>query len=78
MRINRNLESAHLFMVVPLCCLYLSSLYTAVNAGVIIQSINHVKSGFMTLPLWITIIGSLALAIYMLIISIKRKSTFNR
>jgi len=30
------------------------------------------------LPILIVIIGSLALALYMLVISIKRKSTFNR
>ncbi|MEL0538538.1 hypothetical protein [Staphylococcus debuckii] len=69
----------HTYLWWFLFAVYISqAFYTAVNAGVIIQSINHVKSGFMTLPLWITIIGSLALAIYMLIISIKRKSTFNR
>lgn len=69
----------HTYLWWFLFAVYISqAFYTAVNAGVIIQSINHVKSGFMTLPLWITIIGSLALAVYMLVISIKRKSTFNR
>lgn len=62
-----------------LFAVYISqTFFTAVNADPILQSIVHVKSFYMTLPLWITLAGSLILALYMLIISIKRKSTFNR
>lgn len=53
-------------------------LYNLVNIGAIYRSILDVKSWINTLPLTIVLVVSVILAIYMLVMSIKRKSTFNR
>lgn len=69
----------HTYLWWFLFAVYISQVfYTGVNASLIINGIVNVKSVWMTLPLWIALIGSLVLAIYMLVVSIKRKSTFNR
>ena len=58
---------------------YISNiLYTLVNIGAVYHAINETKSWIATVPLTIVMIVSLVLAIYMLVVSIKRKSTFNR
>ena len=44
----------------------------------VVQAILDVKSVIAILPILIVVIGSLILAAYMLVVSIKRKSTFNR
>ena len=53
-------------------------LYNLINISVVVQAINDAKSMFSTLPLIIVLMASTLIAIYMLVVSIKRKSTFNR
>ncbi|EUO25296.1 hypothetical protein P110_02082, partial [Staphylococcus aureus M1051] len=55
-----------------------NSLFTLINLSITIQAIKAAHGAYLTLPILIVIIGSVALAIYMLVVSIKRKSTFNR
>ena len=43
-----------------------------------VQAILDVKNVVAVLPILIVVIGSIILAIYMLVVSIARKSTFNR
>ena len=58
---------------------YLSnSLFTLINFSMTIKAIQHAHNTLLTFPIIIVVIGSLALAIYMLVVSVKRKSTFNR
>ena len=53
-------------------------LFTLVNLTMVLNAIIETKSILFILPILIVVIGSVILAIYMLIISIVRKSTFNR
>lgn len=53
-------------------------LYNVVNIGPVYGAILDVKSGINLIPLTVVLIMSFVLAIYMLAVSIKRKSTFNR
>lgn len=53
------------------CHFYLNQYFTS-------DKRHHYSTFMYALPILIVIIGSLALALYMLVISIKRKSTFNR
>lgn len=53
-------------------------LFTLVNLAMVINAIIAVKSLLFIAPIVIVIIGSIVLAIYMLVISFVRKSTFNR
>ncbi|MDN6720903.1 MAG: hypothetical protein L0L52_01565, partial [Staphylococcus equorum] len=53
-------------------------LYNVVNIGPVYGSILDVKAGINLIPLTVVLIMSFVLAIYMLAVSIKRKSTFNR
>lgn len=53
-------------------------LFTLVNLAMMINAIIAVKSALFIAPIVIVIIGSIVLAIYMLVISFVRKSTFNR
>lgn len=53
-------------------------LFTLVNLTMVLNAIIETKSVLFILPILIVVIGSAILAIYMLIISIVRKSTFNR
>ncbi|MEB5793079.1 hypothetical protein [Staphylococcus hominis] len=53
-------------------------LFTLVNLTMVLNAIIEAKSVLFILPILIVVIGSAILAIYMLIISIVRKSTFNR
>ena len=53
-------------------------LYNLVNISAVYEAILDTKSMINILPLTIVLIISLILAIYMLVVSIKRKSTFNR
>ena len=53
-------------------------LFTLVNLTMVLNAIIEAKSVIFILPILIVVIGSAILAIYMLIISIVRKSTFNR
>ena len=53
-------------------------LYNVVNIGPVYGAILDVKAGINLLPLTVVLIMSFVLAIYMLTVSIKRKSTFNR
>ncbi|MCY1037454.1 hypothetical protein OWI77_01280 [Staphylococcus nepalensis] len=53
-------------------------LYNLVNINAVFEAILDVKSMVNILPLTIVLIMSFVLAVYMLFVSIKRKSTFNR
>ncbi|MGJ5714542.1 hypothetical protein AAA448_04380 [Staphylococcus equorum] len=53
-------------------------LYNVVNIGPVYGAILDVKAGINLIPLTVVLIMSFVLAIYMLGVSIKRKSTFNR
>ena len=53
-------------------------LYNLVNINAVFEAILDVKSMVNILPLTIVLIMSFVLAVYMLVVSIKRKSTFNR
>ncbi|ANQ63665.1 hypothetical protein [Staphylococcus equorum] len=53
-------------------------LYNVVNIGPVYGAILDVKVGINLIPLTVVLIMSFVLAIYMLAVSIKRKSTFNR
>lgn len=53
-------------------------LFTLVNLAMVINAIMAVKSVMLIVPILIVIIGSTVLALYMLVVSIMRKSTFNR
>lgn len=53
-------------------------LYNLVNINAVFEAILDVKSMVNILPLTIVLIMSFVLAVYMLAVSIKRKSTFNR
>ncbi|PTE90948.1 hypothetical protein BUY89_12110 [Staphylococcus equorum] len=53
-------------------------LYNVVNIGPVYGAILDVKAGINLIPLTVVLIMSFVLAIYMLTVSIKRKSTFNR
>lgn len=53
-------------------------LYNLVNISALFKAIIDAKSAVNILPLSIVMVASTLLAIYMLIVSIKRKSTFNR
>ena len=53
-------------------------LYNLINVSVVLQAISDAKSVLSTLPLIIVLVASTLIAIYMLVVSIKRKSTFNR
>ncbi|MDW5472312.1 hypothetical protein [Staphylococcus equorum] len=53
-------------------------LYNVVNIGPVYGAILDVKAGINLIPLTVVLIMSFVLAIYMLAVSIKRKSTFNR
>ena len=55
-----------------------NALFTLVNLYLFIQGILDVKNVIAIFPILIVVIGSLILAAYMLVVSIKRKSTFNR
>ena len=55
-----------------------NAFFTLVNLYMVVQAILDVKSMIAILPILIVVIGSLILAAYMLVVSIKRKSTFNR
>ncbi|MEA3577834.1 hypothetical protein U9S01_27185, partial [Peribacillus frigoritolerans] len=55
-----------------------NALFTLVNLYLFIQGILDVKNVLAILPILIVVIGSIILAIYMLVVSITRKSTFNR
>ena len=52
-------------------------LFTLVNVTMVINAIIT-KSVLFIIPIIIVIVGSTVLALYMLVISIIRKSTFNR
>lgn len=69
----------HMYVWWFMFAVYVShSLFTIVNIGSVIHAISSSKGFIMTLPIIIVIVGSILLAVYMLIVSIKRKSTFNR
>ncbi|MBU0436985.1 hypothetical protein CW746_01010 [Staphylococcus succinus] len=53
-------------------------LYNLINIGAVYGAILDSKSMINILPLTIVMVMSFILAIYMFIVSIKRKSTFNR
>ena len=53
-------------------------LFTLVNIAMVTNAIISAKSPLFVVPVFIVIIGSALLAIYMLVISLMRKSTFNR
>ena len=53
-------------------------LFTLVNVTMVINAIITTKSVLFIIPIIIVIVGSTVLALYMLVISIIRKSTFNR
>jgi len=53
-------------------------LYNLVNINAVFEAILDVKSMVNILPLTIVLIMSFVLAVYMIVVSIKRKSTFNR
>ncbi|MCQ9904553.1 hypothetical protein L6D11_21340, partial [Staphylococcus aureus] len=53
-------------------------LFTLVNVTMVINAIITAKSMLFIIPIIIVIVGSTVLALYMLVISIIRKSTFNR
>lgn len=53
-------------------------LYNVVNIGPVYGAILDVKAGINLIPLTVVLIMSFVLAIYMLAVTIKRKSTFNR
>jgi hypothetical protein len=53
-------------------------LYNLVNISALFKAIIDAKSTVNILPLSIVMVASTLLAIYMLVVSIKRKSTFNR
>lgn len=53
-------------------------LFTLVNVTMVINAIITAKSVLFIIPIIIVIVGSTVLALYMLVISIIRKSTFNR
>ena len=53
-------------------------LYNLVNISSLFVAISDVKSPLNILPLSIALLLSIIMAIYMLIVSIKRKSTFNK
>ncbi|MCJ1656873.1 hypothetical protein MT340_010045 [Staphylococcus sp. NRL 16/872] len=53
-------------------------LFTLVNLAMVINAIIAAKSALFIAPILIVIIGSSILALYMLVISIMRKSTFDR
>lgn len=55
-----------------------NALFTLVNLYMFVQAILDVKNVVAVLPILIVVIGSIILAIYMLVVSIARKSTFNR
>ena len=55
-----------------------NALFTLVNLYLFIQGILDVKNVIAIFPILIVVIGSIIIAIYMLIASILRKSTFNR
>ncbi|MCU5747105.1 hypothetical protein N9R04_10585 [Staphylococcus sp. SQ8-PEA] len=58
---------------------YISNLlYNLVNLTAIYKALVDVKEWGATVPLSIVLVLSAVLAIYMLVVSIKRKSTFNR
>ncbi|MDG0825421.1 hypothetical protein M4K87_08115 [Staphylococcus equorum] len=53
-------------------------LYNVVNIGPVYGAILDVKVGINLIPLTVVLIMSFVLAIYIVAVSIKRKSTFNR
>ncbi|PTF02172.1 hypothetical protein BUY45_10480 [Staphylococcus devriesei] len=53
-------------------------LFTLVNIAMVTNAIISAKSPLFVVPVFIVIIGSALLAIYMLVVSMMRKSTFNR
>ena len=55
-----------------------NAFFTLVNLYMVGHAIVYVKSVIAVVPILIVVIGSLILAAYMLVVSIKRKSTFNR
>ncbi|MEB7434223.1 hypothetical protein [Staphylococcus pasteuri] len=55
-----------------------NAFFTLVNLYMVVQGILEAKNVIAAFPILIVVIGSLILATYMLIVSIKRKSTFNR
>lgn len=55
-----------------------NAFFTLVNLYMVVQGILEAKNVIAAFPILIVVIGSLILAAYMLIVSIKRKSTFNR
>lgn len=53
-------------------------LYNIINIGAVYHAILDVKSSLNLLPLTLVLVISFVLGVYMLIVSIVRKSTFNR
>ncbi|RIP35881.1 hypothetical protein BUZ14_04310 [Staphylococcus gallinarum] len=53
-------------------------LYNLINIGSVYDAILDVKATINIIPLTIVLVMSLLLAIYMFVVSVKRKSTFNR
>jgi len=53
-------------------------LYNLINIGAVFNAVLDVKSGINLVPLTVVLVMSFILAVYMLIVSLKRKSTFNR
>ncbi|XVL10672.1 hypothetical protein WKW46_07825 [Staphylococcus xylosus] len=53
-------------------------LYNIINIGAVYRAILDVKTSLNILPLTLVLVMSFVLGVYMLIVSIVRKSTFNR
>ena len=53
-------------------------LYNLINISAVYGAILDIKSSVNIIPLTLVLVLSFVLAVYMLIVSIKRKSTFNR
>lgn len=53
-------------------------MYNAINVASIVKAIATEKGAVATIPLLIVVVVSLVAAVYMLVVSIRRKTTFNR
>ncbi|BAS46722.1 hypothetical protein SSCHL_1942 [Staphylococcus schleiferi] len=73
------LKNQHPYLWWFMLAVFISQLFNALlNPPILYAAIFHVKGFFALVPYLVVNLGSLVLAIMMITVSVKRKSTFNR
>ncbi|EOG6878796.1 hypothetical protein ACLH3S_001772 [Staphylococcus pseudintermedius] len=73
------LKNQHPYLWWFMLAVFISQIFNALlNPPILYTAIFHVKGFFGLIPYALVIVGSLVLAVMMIRVSVKRKSTFNR